>query len=737
MSKLIAFAAIQGGYKVVSEVEGLYRNALQTYNADTKVEFPNTGYYLPVIYSLTGLKVTNLENLKKPLEFARGLLPPHVKSKNHLPYLGPLLDAGMAGIIAYEVKEAIRSVTHPDFYYPHEDPDLEAGKIWTGPADDIILRKRGVEFVDGSAPGFAAIVGAAPTPEIAKMIVEDYQKKNLYIFCAANHNGQTVIEQLIQAGVQIGWNTRIVPFGPDISSAVFALGFANRAAMAFGGVQPGDYKTILKYNKDRIFAFVNALGDIGTEWGVAAAGCVNWGFPTIADTDIPEILPTGICTYEHVVTNVKHEEMCQRSIEIRGLKVNVTEINIPCAFGPAFEGERVRGADLYAQCGGGKTQCTELVKMAQMNEIEDGKVIVDGPDVGDLKEGDTFPLGIYVQIAGREFQEDFEPIMERQIHHLINYIQGIMHIGQRDISWVRISKAAIDKGFTLKDIGVVLHAKFHQDFKKIVDKVQVTLFTKKDDVDKMTARARAEYQTRDARVDKMKDEDVETYYSCTLCQSFAPSHVCSVSPERTGLCGAYNWMDCRASYEINPTGPNQPIEKGECIDPKLGQWKGVNEFVQKASRGAVTHYNFYSMVHDPMTTCGCCECIAAMLPSCNGVMTVGRDYTGDTPCGMKFTTLAGVMGGGASSPGFVGHSKHNITQGKFILGDGGLLRMVWMPKMLKEELKDRIMKRGAEMGVPDLYDKIADETVGITEEEIMPFLQEKGHPALSMEPLIG
>ena len=125
-----------------------------------------------------------------------------------------------------------------------------------------------------------------------------------------------------------------------------------------------------------------------------------------------------------------------------------------------------------------------------------------------------------------------------------------------------------------------------------------------------------------------------------------------------------------------------------------------------------------------------------MLPSCNGVMTVGRDYSGETPSGMKFTTLAGVMGGGASSPGFVGHSKFNITQKKFIIGDGGLLRMVWMPKMLKEELKDRIVKRGEEMGVPGLYDMIADETVGTTEEEILPFLQEKGHPALSMDPLV-
>jgi len=736
MSRLVAFAAIQGGYNIVSKVEGMYKKALETYSADTKVGFPNTAYYLPVIYSLLGLKVETLEDMKKPLDFARGLLPPHVKGSHHLPYLGPLLDAGMAALFAFEIQEAIRYLNEPNFYLHSEDIDQEAGKIWLGAADDTVFRKRGVEFVDGSAPGFAAIVGAAPNPEIAKLIVEEYQKRSLYIFLAANQNGTTVAEQLLEAGVQIGWNTRIVPFGPDISSAIFALGFANRAAMAFGGIKPGDYKTMLLYNKNRIFAFVNALGDVGAEWAAAAAGCVNWGFPTIADTDIPEILPTGICTYEHVVANVKHEDMVQKSVEVRGLKVSVSKIDIPCAFGPAYEGERVRGADLFCQMVGGKTQATELVKLAQMNEIEDGKVEVIGPDIKDVKPGESFPLGIYVQIAGRGFQVDFEPILERQIHHLINYIQGVMHIGQRDIAWIRVGKAAVDKGFTLKDIGVVLHAKFHQDFQKIVDKVQVTLYTKKADVEKLTKRARGEYRTRDERVEKMTDESVQTYYSCTLCQSFAPNHVCTVSPERTGLCGAYNWMDCKASFEINPTGPNQPIEKGECLDTVMGQWKGVNEFIFKASRGAVTHYNFYSMIKDPMTTCGCCEAIAATLPTCNGIMTVHRDYTGETPCGMKFTTLAGVMGGGASSPGFVGHSKFNVTQGKFLLGDGGLLRMVWMPKSLKEEIKDRIIKRGEALGCPNLYDMIADETVGITEEEIMPFLQKVGHPALSMPSLL-
>ncbi len=737
MSRLVAFAAIQGGYNIVSKVEGKYQKALQTYNADTKVGFPNTAYFLPVIYSLTGIKIQTLEDMQKPLAFARKLLPPHVKGHNHLPYLGPLLDAGMAALFAFEIDEALRYLNEPDFYLPTEEVDLEAGKIWLGAADDTIMRKRGVEFVDGSAPGFAAIVGSAPTKEIAKDIVEEYQRRSLYIFCAATQNGTTVIDQLIDADVQVGWNTRIVPFGPDISSAIFALGFANRAAMAFGGVQPGDYKKILLYNKDRIFAFVNALGDVNAEWAAAAAGAVNWGFPTIADTDIPEILPTGICTYEHVVANVPHSEMVQKSVEVRGLKTTVSKIEIPCAFGPAFEGERVRGADLYCQAGGGKTQCTEYLKMAEMNEIEDGKVTIIGPDIADMKEGGAFPMAIYMQVAGREFQEDFEPILERQTHHLINYIQGIMHMGQRDIAWVRISKAAVDKGFTLKDIGVVLHAKFHQDFGKILDKVQVTLYTQKEDVDKITAEARAAYKHRDERVETMADEDVEIFYSCTLCQSFAPTHVCTVSPERTGLCGAYNWMDCKASFEINPTGPNQPIEKGEVLDTKMGTFAGVNEFIKKASRGAIESYNFYSMVHAPMTTCGCCECIAAMLPACNGIMTVNREYAGETPCGMKFTTLAGVMGGGASSPGFVGHSKFNITQKKFIVGDGGLLRMVWMPKILKEEIKERLNKRGAELGYPNFTDMIADETVGTTEEEIMSFLQEKGHPALSMEPLVG
>jgi acetyl-CoA synthase len=735
VSKIVAANVISGAHKVYEKARKKYEKAVKKYGKKQEISFPNTGYYLPVIYGILGFPVKTLGDAGVVLDRSEQLIPPRVREKTPLPYLGPVLDAGMASLFNYEIIEAIRYLEEPDYYLPAEDPTDE--KLWLGAADDVILRKRGVEFVDGTAPGFAAIVGSAPTKEIAADMALELQKKNLYVFMAAEHNGTSFSQQLRQAGVQIGWPTRLVPFGPDISSAIFAVGFATRAALSFGGIEPGDFRKVLIYNKDRVFAFVLALGDVSDEWYAAAAGVINYGFPTIADTPIPQILPTGVCTYEHVVSNIPHKDIVARAIEVRGLKVTVTEVPVPVAYGPAFEGERIRGEDIYMEAGGGKTQAVELTLMKDMNDVEDGKVELIGKDLKDIEPGTRLPLGILVEVAGRKMQSDFEPILERQIHHLINYAQGLMHIGQRDIAWVRIGKSAVEKGLSLTHIGSILHAKYHQDFGSVLDKVQVKIFTDQKDVDKLLATAKESYKVRDARVEGMSDEDEATFYSCTLCQSFAPSHVCVVTPERTGLCGAYNWLDCKASNEINPTGPNQPIEKGKVIDERLGQWEGVNEFVQQASRGKVQKYNAYSIMEDPMTSCGCFECIAAVLPMANGVMSVDRDYKGPTPCGMKFTTLAGSAGGGNITPGFVGHSKLYIGSKKFVSAEGGILRLVWLPKALKEMLRDKIDVLGKERGVENLTDRIADETVGVTEDEILPFLQEKEHPAVSMDPIVG
>ncbi|MCX5638322.1 MAG: acetyl-CoA decarbonylase/synthase complex subunit alpha/beta, partial [Planctomycetota bacterium] len=591
MSKIIASAAIRGAHKIAKQAEDILMRAIKEKGRDCHVEFPNTGYYMPIIYSMTGRAVEKLADFEEVMQEIKALLPPPVDDDLWLPYLGQALDAGMATLFAEEIIEACKYLIGPN----------PVNGIWVGAADDVILRERGIQFVDGTAPGFAAIVGAAPDVETAVKIARELQERWLYVFMSGHHNGTTFAEQLVEGGVQLGWETRLVPFGREITTAIYALGFASRAALSFGGVQAGDFRRNLLYNKNRIFAFVMALGEVTDEWYATAAGAINYGFPVIADSDIPQILPTGVCTYEHVVSNVPHDRIVEKAIEVRGLKIKVAEIPIPVAVSPAFEGERVRKEDMHCEFGGQRTPSFEWLRMRDIGEVEDGKVEVEGPDVDSVEAGGKLPLGIIVEVAGRKMQVDFEPVLERQIHTFLNEAHGIWHMGQRDMNWIRISRDAAKAGFKLEHFGKLLHAKFHDQYSSIIDKVQVKIFTDQAKVVKLREQAHSIFVERDARLAGMTDEDVDTFYSCTLCQSFAPSHVCVVSPERPGLCGAYSWLDCRAAYEITPTGPNQPIPKGNCVEPKVGQWDKVNAFVQKISGGKVERMSQYSMITDPMT----------------------------------------------------------------------------------------------------------------------------------------
>ncbi len=137
-----------------------------------------------------------------------------------------------------------------------------------------------------------------------------------------------------------------------------------------------------------------------------------------------------------------------------------------------------------------------------------------------------------------------------------------------------------------------------------------------------------------------------------------------------------------------------------------------------------------------MTACGCFECIAAVVPEVNGILIVNRDYTGDTPLGMTFSTLAGTIGGGAQTPGFIGISKNYILSDRFLQAENGITRVVWMPSSLKEELEDRLREKLAGQGMTDLFEKIADEVSAPTIEDLVAFLERVDHPALTMKSLI-
>ncbi|MDA8324814.1 MAG: acetyl-CoA decarbonylase/synthase complex subunit alpha/beta [Nitrospiraceae bacterium] len=732
MSKAIASAAIRGANRIYREAEELLEKAIAEKGEGHRFEFSDTAYYLPMVYAMTGFPVKTLGDMRTALGFARDLL--HAEPAEHIwkPYLGEALDSGMATLFAEEIWLALRTALGLE---PMKDP--ATGLVYNGFITDTIQRNLGIQLVDGTMPGFAAIIGAAPDDDTAVKIVRELQEKNILIFLSGHVNGESVTKQLQRKGVELGWDTRIVPLGPETEHTLYALDWAIRASLIFGNKKPGDYKGHLRYQKDRVFAFAMVLGQLDDMKWSTGAGAINMGFPAIADTDVPVIHPTGVCTYEEVDKEFDHQKIVQKAIEVRGLKIIVEKPPIPVAYGPAFEGERIRKEDMFIEFGGQRTPAFEWVRMREMEEVEDGKVTIIGEDwQGRYEKGGKMPLGLVIDVAGRKMQKDFESVIERKVHHNINEGQGLWHMGQRDLNWIRISSAAKAAGVTLEHLGQIMTTMMPHRFRSIIDKVQVTIYTDEKEVLALLEQARHAYADRDKRLGSLTDESVDTFYSCLLCQSFAPSHVCIITPERLGLCGAYNWLDGKAAFEIDPTGGNQPVAKGQVTDERYGRYTGVDEYLKKSTGGAVETLNLYTIMENPMTSCGCFECIVAIVPEANGVMIVQRGHQGMTPAGMKFSTLAGSVGGGMQTPGFMGIGRNFITSKKFLAGDGGIKRIVWMTKNLKESLKDAFEARAAEEGAPGLVDKIADETVAEDSEKLLEFLASVEHPALQMDPII-
>lgn len=751
MSRFIATRAIRGANRIVQEAEDLLERALTEHGPDTKVAFPNTAYYLPVINGFMGIEVSKLGELLAIVDHAKKLLHPVPRGRLWTPYLGEALDCGVATLLAEEAIMAVKYTLgeQPEKMEGYPNLVTASGQGYcNGPIDDVQLRAWGIQLVDGRMPGFAAIVGVAKSNKVAVQIVRELQRRNILVFLCGNVDGRSIIHQLLEEGVELGYDTYIIPFGTDTISAIYPLGFATRSALTFGGMKGGQAREILLYNKFRVFAFVLALGEVDDLKYATAAGAISYGFPAIADTIIPEVLPTGVTRYEHVISvpfddiegkdDLERAEMLvQRCIEVRGVKVKIAEIPIPVPYGSAFEGERVRKDDMRIEFGGKYSRAFEYLRMRDPQEIEDGKIELIGPDFDGVEEGGAMDVGMVVEVGGRKMQKDFEPVLERQIHYFLNAASGVQHIGQRDIAWIRINKTAAEKGFRLKHFGEILYARFKgEPWNSIVDKAQVTIMTDPEEMKKWLERAREAYGERNVRVAGLIDDAVEEFYSCTLCQSFAPTHVCIISPQRLGLCGAYNWLDCKAAHQINPTGPNQPISKGDCLDPKVGRWSGPQEFVKQHSNQTVEHVTMYSIMTDPMTACGCFECMALVIPEANGVMVVSREDSSMTPAGMTFSTMAGMFGGGLQTPGAMGVGKYYLTSPKFLSADGGFKRVVWMSSFLKETMAEEFKAVAEREGIPDLIERIADERNVTTVEELLPWLEEHDHPALKMPSIL-
>ncbi len=392
----------------------------------------------------------------------------------------------------------------------------------------------------------------------------------------------------------------------------------------------------------------------------------------------------------------------------------------PFEISPMFEGERVRKDDMYVELAGPKSKGFELVNAVGLDEIEDGKFTLIGPELSEMEEGGRYPLAMIYRIAGELVEPDLEAIVERRNHDFQNYFQGVMHLNQRYDVWLRINKDAIAKGLnSFEQIAKASMMLFKNEL-TFIEKIEATYITDLAKVEEELAKAMERYSARDDRTRNLHDEDVEEFYGCSLCQSFAPTSVCVISPDRIALCGAINWFDGRAAAKVDPEGPQFAIEKGECLDELSGEYSGVNEVAQKLSGGEYNRIKIHSFFEYPHTSCGCFEVVGFFLPEVDGIGWVDRDFTGNAPNGLAFSTMAGQTGGGKQVMGFLGVGINYFRSPKFIQSDGGWDRVVWMPKHLKDKVLEDIPK--------DIVDKVATEEDVQDIDSLKKFLTDKGHP---------
>ena len=698
-----------GSHAVAGLTEGAVNDAIAKYGPEHPIAFPDTAYFFPTIYAATGVKVKTLGDLTACVGVLKSLITDQED-------LGQALNAGLATAVGAEIIEGLKWVEGGDPY---------AADSGIGFVPDPIIRSLGVPLVTGDIPGVAVVLGKAEDAADVCKVVKDYQSKGILTFLVGD-----VIEQCIAGGVKAGLEYRVVPLGHDVTSVIHVVTVAIRAALIFGNVKPGDLSGLLDYTKNRVPAFVNTFGAIDAVVVSAGAGAIALGFPVVVDIDLGENQVPG--ALESVCD---HNETVKKSLELRDIKIKITELPIPVAFAAAFEGEIIRKADMHNECWSSKNPTAELVVMKDLSEVEDHKITIVGPDLDEQKD---LALVTYVEVAGKKMQVDFESVIERKFHAWFNYMEGVMHTGQRNQVRVRVSNAAFEAGLRLKDFAEVLYVMVMNEFDAVVDKCQVTIITDAVEAGKFRDEvAMPRYAQRDDRLASMTDESVDRYYTCILCQSFAPAHCCVVTPERLGLCGAVSWLDAKATNELDPNGPCQPIFKEGCTDERTGRFESVDKMVKDATHGAVESVTLYSILEDPMTSCGCFECICGIEPMSNGFIVVNREFKGMTPAGMTFGELASCTGGGVQTPGYMGHGRHFISSKKFISAEGGIERIVWMPKELKDDVGEKLNKTAQELyGIEDFVSYIADETITSDCEELLNWLTEKNHPVLGMEPLM-
>lgn len=721
---------LRGAKEALSRARTLLTTTLTQQGPMASVGFPETAYYLPTILAITGRPVTKVEELSEVLEWAERLLKFTKPAAEWNGAGDRIQDVGLAALLAAEAAAAMQ--------FPAGSKTADGrGTAWI---DDVTMRSWGARVLEGRIPGFALVIGRAKSSKAMAAMVAALRRRNITCFLVGSQHQTGIVQQLADESIKPDRRRGIFLLPGSSMAGAQVLGLMARIAMGFGEIKPGKAQEMLRYCGRLLPGFVLALESLDETAYAMAAGAMNFGLPVIASGS----LSTQLSSHQAFALPFKRaggrndreraESLVRACIEVSAMHVRDSAVILPVEYGPGFGEEVIDGAQLRMEFGGPGANAFELVETVPSAEVVDGMVALLGPDLEAYAGSKPRELGLVVRVAGRHMRPEFEPVLEERLRELVNEARGIRQVGHRDWVKLRISEEASRKGFSLEWIGRILQTRLREEYGSVVDKAEVRILTDPQLHAAGLLRARAAYRRRDQELANLSDESVEEFYGCTRCQSAEPAHVCLVSPERAGACGVHNWLSCRAMAQIDPGGPIQVVRRGSLLDRKKGYWDGVNVYVKARTQGAVNQVAMHSMMENPMTACGCLECVAILIPEANGIMIVSREDESMTPAGMTFEAVA-ELACGRQTPGVMGMAKSYLVSPKFIAGDGGFRRVVWISQDLKKTMSDQLRAACLREGDPELYSKIADGQTASTVPELLGWLRSHDHPAMRLEPI--
>lgn len=465
------------------------------------------------------------------------------------------------------------------------------------------------------------------------------------------------------------------------------LSMLTRYAFIYGRIPVGDGHALTHFVEDHCPGLLVCQGKMSALELTLSLAAMKMGVPAVVSTDYPFSLGNSIR-----INNL--EEISEAVVGFRNIRrmLKVPEIpQLPDYCDLRHKYEKFSPAKVW-----GNT--SESFYILRKGLVEKTGVFIIGSA--------STSMGIVITVNAEPLDAIDCHFIESHIISAISMIKGV----QADYNGTNLQilfAENIEKD--PKIIGETLIASLRHEF-PLLQEIKIEIIFEKSLLAELNQSIREEKIRREKEIASTSEESIDRFYRCLSCATFAPDHICIITPERAPQCGKsfgriktgalytydemsnihHNWLH----RDSNVYGT---IEKGTQLNPITGEWAGINVSAAKLTHGRTNRIFLHSLDKYPHTGCGCFRFIMfkTNLPRI-GIGIMDRAYKGSAPDGRTWTDLHYELAG-KQVPGVTGGSTEYLFSEKFLIAHKGWQRVVWVSPKIAKIAKDFIVE-GIQVG---------------------------------------